>query len=312
MPPVRFLVLFLRSFPRRHSVPDSSPLVFPALLLGDFTHPEFQEVVSVLRGAVLHQRLQEAETLRAARDLYPPGRQPPELVVICQTWSDQFSADEIQGLIAWLPFARILCCFGPWCDSDGRTRDLWPLAVRIPAAEAVSAVAATLRELQVPVGLGTGSPGSSLAPLTGGSGKLPLTASRAEIYAARYALPVTGSLQSLAVAVNSPDRAWREMIEKLVRSRQGEVLPGSLATVPSVPRPPHWLVWDADPAGPARHQELDQWRQACPRLRVLACVGFPRQDQALALRQQGVDAVWPKLAPLADLVELLARDARRK
>jgi hypothetical protein len=293
-------------------VPDLSPLVFPALLLGDFTHPEFQEVVSLLRGAVLHQRLQEAETLCEARDLYPPGRQPPELVVICQTWSDQFSADEIQGLIAWLPFARLICCYGPWCDSDGRTRDLWPLAVRIPAAQGLSVVAAALRELQVPGGLTAPSPGSRLPARGGSSGRLPLTASRAEIYAARYSPPVTGSLQSVAVVVNSPDRAWREMIEKFVRGCEGEVLQGEPESVHPSPRQPHWLVWDADPEGPARRQELDRWRQACPRLRVLACVGFPRHDLAQSLRQQGVDVMWPKLAPLADLVELLARDLRRQ
>ena len=280
----------------------------PVLLLGDFTHPEFQGVVSLLRGAVLHQRLQEAVTVREARVLYSPGRQPPELVVICQTWSDQFSAEEIQGLIAWLPFARFIGCYGPWCDSDGRTRELWPLAVRIPAAQAVSVVAESLRELQSPAPSRSASPGMKGTSLAVRSVRLPLTASRAEIFAARYGHPTAASLQSLAVAVNSPDRAWREMIEKHVRGCHGQILPGDLEAVATLPRQPDWLVWDADPQEPSRSRELDQWRLAFPRLRVLACVGFPREDLTQSLRQSGVDVVWPKLAPLTDLAERLARD----
>jgi len=293
-------------------VPGAAANHLPTLLLGSVSDPEFEGVVSLLRGAVLHQRLQEAETLRAARELYPPGRQPPELVVICQTWSDQFPAEEIQGLIAWLPFARIICCYGPWCDSDGRTRDLWPLAVRISAAEAVTVVAAALCELPGAGGLTAASGRWGLAPSAGGSGRLPLTASRAEIYAARYSRPVAGTLQSVAVVVNSPDRAWREMMEKFVSSRQGEVLSAEPDNLQTLSRQPHWLIWDADPAGPARRLELDQWRKACPRLRVLACVGFPRQDLAQSLRQQGIDGVWSKLAPLAELVELLRCDSAQR
>ena len=289
-----------------------SPLLHhPVLLLGDVTHPEFEGVVSLLRGTVLHQRLQEADTLRTARELYLSGRQPPELVVICQTWSDQFPAEEIHGLIAWLPFARLICCYSTWCDSDGRTRELWPLAVRIPAAEGAAVVAAALQELPTASAQVAASPGSRGVPPALGSARLPLTASRAEIYAARYSTPVTRSLQSVAVVVNSPDRAWREMIEKFVRSCGGEVVPDEPEAPQTFPRHLHWLVWDADPEGPARHQELAQWRQTSPRLRVVACVGFPRHDQSLAWRQQGIDAVWPKLAPLADLAELLVREPSR-
>ncbi|MFN9372154.1 MAG: hypothetical protein ACK6D3_09765 [Planctomycetaceae bacterium] len=294
------------------TVPGAAANHLPTLLLGSFTDPEFEGVVSLLRGAVLHQRLQEAETLRAARELYPPGRQPPELVVICQTWSDQFTAEEIQGLIAWLPFARLICCHGPWCDSDGRTRDLWPLAVRISAAESVAVVADAMRELRSVGGQQSASPGAGYGSAMGGSGRLPLTASRAEIYAARFAHPDVGSLQSQRIVVNSPDRAWREMIETFVRSHRGEVLTAEPNTGHFFSRQPHWLIWDADPAGPARLRELDQWREACPRLQVLACVGFPRHDLTQSLRQQGMDAVWPKLAPLTELVELLGRDSGRK
>lgn len=293
-------------------MPGAAANHLPTLLLGSVSDPEFEGVVALLRGVVLHQRLQEAETWHAARNLYPPGRQPPELVVICQSWSDQFPAEEIHGLIAWLPFARIICCYGPWCDSDGRTRELWPLAVRISAAEAVSVVGTALRELPSAGGLAAAVPGSGRRAPGGDVERLPLTASRAEIYAARYGRPGAVSLQSQTLVVNSPDRPWREMIEKLILSHQGLVLKAEPDSIPPLSRQPHWLIWDADPAGPARRQPLDQWRQACPGLRVLACVGFPRHDLTQSLRQQGIDVVWPKLAPLTDLVECLGRESGRK
>ena len=56
----------------------------------------------------------------------------PQLIIVWQTWSDQFSKTQIQRLIATLPLARLVCFYGPWCESDGRNRDLWPLPVRVP------------------------------------------------------------------------------------------------------------------------------------------------------------------------------------
>ena len=62
------------------------------------------------------------------------------------------------------PLARLVCGYGPWCASDGRTRDVWPLSIRVPAELAPRRV--TL-ELEV---------------LAGTRWPLPLTASRDEIF----------------------------------------------------------------------------------------------------------------------------------
>jgi hypothetical protein len=60
--------------------------------------------------------------------------------------------------------ARLICCYGPWCASDGRTRDVWPLSIRVPTALASRRI-----DLELEV-------------LTGTRWPLPLTASRDEIF----------------------------------------------------------------------------------------------------------------------------------
>ena len=64
----------------------------------------------------------------------------PDLVIVCQHWPDEFSEHEIHRLLARYPLARVICCYGPWCRSDGRRRDLWPFAVRVPVEEAAGRI----------------------------------------------------------------------------------------------------------------------------------------------------------------------------
>lgn len=88
----------------------------------------------------------------------------PDLVIVCQHWSDEYGEADVQRLLVSFPLARLVCCYGLWCESDGRTRDVWPLSVRVPARCAAERIG---RELEVIVG--------TRAPL-------PLTASRDEIF----------------------------------------------------------------------------------------------------------------------------------
>jgi hypothetical protein len=86
-----------------------------------------------------------------------------DLVIVCQHWPDEYTAAEVRAVLRAFPLARLVCCYGAWCSSDGRTRDVWPLAVRVPAEWAARRIAL---ELEV---------------LAGDRWPLPLTASRDEI-----------------------------------------------------------------------------------------------------------------------------------
>jgi hypothetical protein len=126
-------------------------------------------VKALLRALFPDPNLRRIDRLSAARAADLSG----DLIVVCQSWSDEYTSRDVAALLSAAPLARILCVCGRWCDSDGRTRDVWPLAVRVPAAEFETRLR---RELEV---------------LDGMRPPLPLTASRTEIFAARLPPAVT-------------------------------------------------------------------------------------------------------------------------
>ncbi|MFM8581254.1 MAG: hypothetical protein ACKOFW_07100, partial [Planctomycetaceae bacterium] len=116
------------------------------LLLGDVHADEFGPVIALLRGAVSHRRLWECDRFADFATRVAGRSQRIELVVVCQGWSDQFPRSQVHNLLSTLPMARFVCCHGAWCESDGRNRDLWPLAVRLPVGEATRWLADLLAE----------------------------------------------------------------------------------------------------------------------------------------------------------------------
>lgn len=60
----------------------------------------------------------------------------PDVVIVCQSWPDEFSAAEVAMSLGRWPLALWVCCYGAWCASDGRTRSIWPISVRVPIDEA--------------------------------------------------------------------------------------------------------------------------------------------------------------------------------
>ncbi len=125
-----------------------------------------------------------------------PG-QEPELILLFQGFSDQFSPSEIDQLFEKYPLSRILVAYGPYCESDGRTRHLWPQTVRVPLWRLPQRIE---REIEV---------------LTGNSPALPLTATREETIHFEYK-PLTdysqGASHSSEVIIFSPDAIWAEMV----------------------------------------------------------------------------------------------------
>jgi hypothetical protein len=135
------------------------------LVIGDF----FSPMMTPLRAFVecLVEAGCDAHFAARVADVQPSPADDdwfPELVVVCQHSSDEFTTPDVHRLIGLFPLARLVCCYGPWCASDGRTRDIWPLAVRVPVELAPDRLR---RELEV---------------LSASRQPLPLTASRDEIF----------------------------------------------------------------------------------------------------------------------------------
>jgi hypothetical protein len=135
------------------------------LIIGDLFSPEMQVVerrVEELAGATGDVR--SAANVSEAVATCSSELWDPDLVIVCQLWPDEFRAVEVVQLLEAFPLARLICCYGSWCASDGRTRDIWPLSIRVPAARAARRI-----DLEIEV-------------LAGSRWPLPLTASRDEIF----------------------------------------------------------------------------------------------------------------------------------
>lgn len=254
------------------------------LLLGDCTHPELQPVAATFRESCPGTSLRQVRHSRDVEKLLGADWFP-DLVVVCLNDSDEFSVVDVQHVMALFPIAEWVCFYGPWCDSDGRNRDIWPAAVRLPADQA----AAWWHRR---------SAGRSVSDRDA----LPLTASRGEIFAVRNGglLPVT--LAGITMGIVSPDVAWASLWREVLRRAGARVepLPAWEPLTGTVPF--RGLLWDADPWEAHRAVELQTLRNRFEGVALIAAVGFFTQAFAQELRTRGAASVISKLAPLEDSV----------
>jgi hypothetical protein len=196
----------------------------------------------------------------------------PDLIVTIQSWPDEYSRDEIEQLNRLAPLARCVVCYGAWCESDGRTRDLWPLAVRIPIRQA------QLR-LQTEWGLLLGTQ----------SQMLPMSASREEIFGADHP-NLRFAQKPVQIVIDSPDPEYRRYVQELLINIQLTIgNETARTTAPGV------LIFDADPWGEGRRLALKRFVDQNPDCRVLALASFPDPGWTEELLRSGVDEVLPKL-----------------
>jgi hypothetical protein len=172
-----------------------------------------------------------ATTIPAA--LSQLGFEAPDLIVVIQETPDQFSNHDVQQLLGIWPLARLVVCYGPWCNGDGRTRDAWPQATRVAHTSIDTRLAS---ERSFSVGLGDG---------------LPWTAGRDEIAAAEMDALNTTPTPPFTFHVVSPDPDWsRTLTDQLV------AVGGHPS--PTIDADTDLLLVDADPWDPGRLDSLIQ------------------------------------------------------
>ena len=147
------------------------------------------------------------DSLSELLERHPSGRNDqasrPNLVVVLQDWSGQYSESQINALISLVMPGRLLCVYGSWCESDGRNNaDLWPHGVRVAARNAPERLERELRSI------------SQNEPA------LPLTAGRDERFEHNHSLPPTGGLRRTTAHVASSDRRLRECLEARLLSNE--------------------------------------------------------------------------------------------
>ncbi len=254
------------------------------LVLGDIRRDEFQPIIGFLRAHQGGSTARQALDVAGLRQFVERDNWFPDLVVVLQAWPDEFSEADFHDLLALCPLARIVCCFGPWCDSDGRTRSIWPLAVRVPATAALGRLTREWELLE--------NQPSALRPL-------PLTASRAEIFEFDFCGLKPGIPTAQTATVISPDRRFQQMLESALRKGGLQICDASDAD------PATAVLFDTDLWNEERAVALSSIRASYATAKIVACAGFPLPEFDATLRRSGADEVWFKLAPLQELLAFI-------
>ena len=226
-------------------------------------------------------------TLRQALGELAAGSWIPDLIVVVQSWPDEQTSAEIDQLSRFAPLARSVVCYGSWCESDGRTRDLWPLAVRISLRSAASRLAREWRLL-------CGDDVSSF----------PMSASREESFAVDHPGLRRGKAP-VSVVVKSPDPEYRRYLSEFLVSAGHNVLSKEGLKHGSQPCV---VLFDVDPWDDRRRMEL---QDQCSGDVILGIISLPCPELTANLIELGMIEVLPKLGDQQRILNAIERSTFR-
>lgn len=263
------------------------------MVTGDLARAEAAELQVWILHAIPQENWQHFHTLADGLRTLEKAIWIPDLVVFIQSWPDEYSRHEIDHFGRLAPLARWLVAYGSWCESDGRTRDIWPLAVRVPLRSAVTRLQREWQGLCEPMGF----------PLL-------MSASREETFSADHPL-IHPQAPASNVIVCSPDGEYRRYLVELLHfngqtaatSGQCGTSPSSVS-IPSQERPPV-ILFDLDPWGEERRSALRDMQAAHPHARILGLMNLPCPEEVALLREIGVDVILPKLGDQQRILEQL-------
>ena len=243
----------------------------PAILvLGRSDSDEMKPVI-----AAVHRLFGQSEIRFLPAAAIPDDGFSPALVIVCQHHPDEFPRADVNRWLSRFPIARWVCCFGLWCESDGRNRDTWPIGIRVPARNALGRL---LREREV---------------LRNAMQPVPLTAGREESFEFDSRSPnAEWGAQSTERAfgiVISPDRELRCCFE----DRLAAV--GIAVSTTPMDAPPDVILFDADPWDENTAGQLRRVRGLHPDAAIIALMNFARPEDERRVIRAGADAVVAKL-----------------
>jgi hypothetical protein len=202
----------------------------------------------------------------------------PDLVVVIESHPDEYSSPQIDQLTILAPLARWVVCYGDWSESAGRTRDIWPMAVRIPMRSAQQRLQQEWNLLC----------GKFVSPL-------PMSGSREEVFGADYQWRPQQT-QRATVLVDSPDpEYWRYLFEFLTDCGH--------AVVAAEDESPDVILFDLDPWGDMRQQVLALLQDQYPGVPVIGLMSLPLPSLVDELEIQLV----PKLGNQQAILDAMAQ-----
>lgn len=256
-------------------------------VIGDADRAEMSEVRTWFQAVSEHADIVRFNQLPHAADTVP------DLIIVAQSWPDEFSAADVNAVLGRWPLTQWVICFGAWCESDGRTRSVWPIGLRVPARTASSRL-------------------SHVWDIVTGrrSEPLPITASRDEAFefdlVSFSASPAAINEPSLcnSVFVDSPDPAIQSWLEQLARSKGASHIAATAAELPHGGR----VLWDVDPDFDESVRNLKQFCQQHPDARVVAVVGLAHPEVIEQLRTAGAEQVVTKAYASSEMISARQTD----
>lgn len=262
-----------------------------ALCVGDHQH---SEMLPLYRFLASHESVTQvkcvANCAAACTDL-TEDNQNFDLVVIFQTHSDEYSSLDVHALMSHLPLARWVCCCGVWCESDGRNRNIWPAAMRVPARVAESRIRTEIRVIE------------------GMQQPLPWTASIDERFSYDFvtgkSVPdessknLTDNLRSsFTFHIQTSDRPYRDFLLDFLHTLNLTVSTGvEFAKTDTQTRV---VIYDVDPISSQIWTDVESFQSQNPTAILIATTSMAHAADLERAQQLGIAAVVDKLSSLFD------------
>ncbi|MDP1798121.1 MAG: hypothetical protein Q8K78_11590, partial [Planctomycetaceae bacterium] len=129
---------------KRHFLMDVTMHSLHGLWIGLADRNEYRPVRDWLTQSATDLILQLKSTVTDVSTTRPP----PDLVIIGESWPDEFTADDVSHLLTIAPLARVVWITGAWSEAVGRTRSHGPPAWRVPLWDAITRIERELAALR--------------------------------------------------------------------------------------------------------------------------------------------------------------------
>lgn len=206
---------------------------------------------------------------------------PPDIVIIGESWPDEFNAADVSDLLTMLPLARFVCVTGAWSEAVGRTRIHWPAAWRVLLWDAIPRIE---RELMALAACRSGTTDSA-------ADFPPWTASRQETWQWQQGNISPTSIDSadrLRVDLREiADPALSVWLDEALRSA-GHTVTTDAADV---------LLFDVEPWSPVIQAQVQNAIALLSHAIPVALTGWSTPELRSVLQAMGVMYIVDKLSP---------------
>lgn len=257
----------------------------PLVVIGDASRREFSLVIDNLMARGDCRLTAAFGTIRDALANGVGRSVEADLILVLQSWSDEFASGDIDELIGRTLFHRLFCCYGTWCESIGRSHSQWPVALQLPARLATSIISRELDRVQ-------------------NERLLPPTASAEEVFMVRTISGLRDGRtreRHISIAVLSGDRIVRQTVSAGCEALGFAAIPlhtlsdPPIRAVSDLLRRAEFVIQDVDDNPDSVRQSLRMARELLPHARLLGLTARPDAHDVGCWADLGVAAMIPRL-----------------